>query len=175
MRFVAALVTAVCFAGCVGSLTDAGGGPGATTDGGAHGPDAKQVDVKGILRTFSGCMTLTNFQAAKMTTAWSTLTTNDGKQCMNCHDAGEYNFIASDDETQYFSGLSQHSYFMLMYFSVDPATEKVIVNTQSFKGANSTVGHPKFNADANQGMTALQTFYTASSGNTACGAPTMID
>jgi hypothetical protein len=171
------LFTSVLLAGCLGNITDAGGGggPGAQTDAGMRQPDAKVVDTKAILKTWSGCMTLANFQAANMTTAWSTLITNDGKQCLNCHDQGEYNFIATDDETAFFAGITQHSYFMMKYFMVDNATEKVIVNTISFKGANATNGHPKFNADMNQGLTALQTFYTSTAANTACGTPTMID
>jgi hypothetical protein len=162
-------------AGCVGSLTDAGGGPGAQADAGMRQPDALSIDYKAVFKQWSGCMTLANFQAAKMATAWSTLTTSDNKQCLNCHDQGQYNFIASDDEAAYFAGLSQHSYFMVMYFSVDPATMKVVVNTQSLKSANAKVGHPKFNADTNQGITALQMFHTATTANTACGTPTMID
>jgi len=175
MRLAVALITTLSLAGCLGGIDDLGGGGSGGPDGGMRQPDAKAIDTKAIFRQWSGCMTLANFQAANMTAAWSTLVTNDGKQCMNCHDQGEYNFIASDDETAYFAGLSQHSYFIAMYFSVDPQTEKVIVNTSSFKGANSTVGHPRFNPDMNQGITALTTFFTSTAANTACGAPTMID
>jgi hypothetical protein len=162
------VVLCLCLAGCSG-LTELGGG---TPEA---GPDAKVIDVKAIFRTWSGCMTLTNFQAANMTIAWSTLSTQDNKQCLNCHQHGEYNFLASDDETYFFAGLTQHSYFMAKYFSVDPPTEKVIINTLSFKGANSIVGHPKFNTTMNQGLTALTTFFDATAANTACGAPTLID
>jgi hypothetical protein len=175
MHRAVALITSLVFAGCMGSISDGPGGPGVQPDGGTKQPDAKVIDYKAIMKQWSGCMTLANFQAANMTMAWSTLTTNDGKQCLNCHDQGEYNFIASDDETAFFAGISQHSYFMMMYFSVDPATEKPIVNTQSFKSAAGKVGHPKFNTDTNQGITALQTFFTSTAANTACGTPTMID
>ena len=172
-----ALVTVALLAGCVGSLTEGTGGdpPGATPDAGTPTPDAPTVDVKAILRDWSGCMTLANFQAANMATAWSQLTTNDGKQCLNCHEQGQHNFIASNDENAFFTGLSQHSYFLVKYFSVDIATQKVIVNTQSFKAANNANGHPKFNPDANPGITALQTFFTATAANTACEAPKMVD
>jgi hypothetical protein len=64
---------------------------------------------------------------------------------------------------------------MAMYFTVDPATEKVVINTGSFKAANSSPGHPKFNADTNAGMTSLTTFYMATAANTACDAPRMVD
>jgi hypothetical protein len=152
-----------------------GGGGGVQTDGGMKQPDAQTIDYKAIFKTWSGCMTLANFQAANMTVAWSTLTTNDNKQCLNCHDQGQYNFIASDEEAVYFEKLSQHSYFLAMYFGVDPVTKQVTVNTASFKGANAKTGHPKFNADTNQGITALQTFHASTAANTACGTPTMID
>jgi hypothetical protein len=167
MRLLVGLVT---LAGC-GGLTDVGAG----TQPDARLPDAKIVDVKAIFKAWSGCMTLTNFQAANMVMAWTTLVTNDGKQCMNCHDYGEYNFMASDDEAAFFAGITQHSYLMSKYFTVDIPTEKVMINTTSFKAANSAAGHPKFNATMNQGMTALQTFYDATVANIACEAPKMID
>jgi hypothetical protein len=176
VRFVVALVTSLAVTACIGPVTGPGGGGGDQPDGGTvRQPDARVVDIKAIFRLWSGCMTLTNFQTANMATAWPQVTTNDGKQCINCHSEGQYNFIATDDETAFFNGISQHSYFMAKYFAVDTATEKVIVNTLSFKGANSTVGHPKFNADMNQGMTALNTFYTATAANTACDPPRMVD
>lgn len=174
MRLAVAIVTFVALGGCLGDLPS-GGGPGAQTDAGMRQPDATVIDLKAVFRQWSGCMTLANFQAANMAAAWSQLTTTDGKQCINCHEQGQYNFIASVDEAAFFAGLSQHSYFMVKYFSVDPATMKVIVNTQSFKAANNAVGHPKFNADTNAGMTALNAFHASTTANTACGAPTMID
>ena len=173
MRLAVACVTALVLSGCLGGIDDVGGSGGA--DGGMRGPDARTVDVKGILRQWSGCMTLANFQTANMTTAWSTLTSSDARKCQNCHDQGQYNFIVTDDEAAYFAAISQHSYFMLKYFTVDIATEKVVVNTQSFKTANSAVGHPKFDPINNAGMMALNAFHTASAANTACGPPVMVD
>lgn len=175
MRIAVALVTSIVLGGCLGDLPSGGGGPGVQVDAGTGQPDAQTIDLKAVLREWSGCMTLANFQAANMTTAWSTLTTSDGKQCLNCHGQGEFNFIASGDEAVFFAGITQHSYLMVMYFSVDAATKKVVVNPQSFKSANSKAGHPKFNAEANQGITALQMFHATTAANTACGAPTMID
>jgi hypothetical protein len=178
MRFAVAAVFGVqlLLSGCFGNISDGGDdGPGAKADGGVKQPDAQTIDYKAIFKTWSGCMTLANFQAANMATAWSTLTTSDNKQCLNCHDQGQYDFIATDDEAAYFTKLSQHSYFLAKYFTVDPATMKVIVSTASFKSANSKTGHPKFNAEANQGITALTTFHASTAANTACGAPTMID
>lgn len=177
MPRVVPLITSVLLAGCFGNISAPGGddGPGGQPDGGMRQVDATTVDIKAILKQWSGCMTLANFQAANMATAWPQVTSTDGKQCINCHDQGQYNFIATNDEAAFFAGLSQHSYFMVKYFSVESATMKVIVNTQSFKSANAAAGHPKFNADMNAGMTALQAFHASTAANTACGAPTMID
>jgi hypothetical protein len=155
----------VLLAGCFGEVTDLG----------ENTPDAKFVDVKGILRQWSGCMTMGNFQAANMTMAWSTLTTENNKSCMGCHNNGEFSFIATDDEGTFFSGLTQHSYFTSKYFTVDIETEKVVVNTGSFKNANTLVGHPRFNVTNNQGMAALNAFYDATVANTLCSTPTMVD
>jgi hypothetical protein len=181
MHRAVTLVASLLLAGCVGTLTEGNGGGGGgddtnlQPDAGTPSPDAQIVDLKAILSQWSGCMTLANFQAANMAQAWSTLITNDGKQCLNCHDQGEYNFIASDDENAFFAGVSQHSYFMLKYFAVDTATMKVVVSTASFASANAKVGHPKFNYSMNAGITALTAFHASTAANTACGAPTMID
>jgi hypothetical protein len=169
MRTTVVLIAAL-LAGCVGGITDLGEGP---ADPAA--PDAQTFDAKAVFRQWSGCMTMANFQTASMKTAWSTLTTNDGKQCLNCHDQGAYNFIASDDETAFFTGLSQHSYFLSMYFTVNPATKKIEINTGSFNAANTAVGHPRFNTTSNQGLTALTTFHAATAANTACETPRMLD
>jgi hypothetical protein len=151
-------------AGCFGDITDLD----------ESTPDAKVVDVKAVFRQWSGCMTMTNFQTANMMTSWSTLATQDNKQCLNCHQHGEFNFLATDDEAAFFTGLSQRSYLMAKYFTVDIETEKVVVNTGSFKNANTIVGHPKFNV-MNQGVTALTAFYDMTVANTACSEPTMLD
>ena len=164
MRIAIALMTAV-LSGCFGDVTDLGG---------AERPDAKTVDVKGILSQWSGCMTMPNFQAANMTSSWSTMTTNSAQQCVNCHDGGQFGFMASDDEAAFFAGISQHSSLMKMYFTVDLATEKVIVNTSSFASANGKTGHPKFNT-MNAGMAALETFYAATAANTVCETSKMLD
>ena len=159
----AILTITVLLSGCFGDVTDLGG------------DQKKVVDVKGILGAWSGCMTMPNFQAANMTTSWSTLTsTSDAKQCVNCHDSGQFGFMASDDETAFFTGISQHSGLMAVYFSVDIDTEEVVVNHESFARANSAVGHPRFNTN-NAGMTALETFHAATLTNTICETSRMLD
>ncbi|HEY5924320.1 MAG TPA: hypothetical protein VIV11_21735 [Kofleriaceae bacterium] len=174
MRIAIALITSAVLAGCIGGITEVGGG-GDQPDAGTRGPDATTIDLKAVFRQWSGCMTLTNFQTANMATAWSQLTTSDNKQCQNCHDQGQYNFIATDDEAAFFAGITQHSSLMAMYFRVDAATMKVEINTASFASANAKTGHPRFNTMSNIGMTALTTFHTATAANTACEAPKMLD
>jgi len=159
-----ALIT-ISLAGCFGDVNDVG----------SNGPDARTVDVKTILSQWSGCMTMTNFQTANMMHAWSTLASNDGKACQGCHSDAQFGFMATDDEGAFFTGISQHSALMAMYFTVDLATEKVIVNKQSFASANSALGHPRFNTTMNAGMTALETFYAATLSNSPCGTARMID
>ena len=169
MRTTLVIIFASLLAGCLGEISDLD--PGQDPDE----PAPPMVDTKAAFRQWSGCMTMTNFQSATMMTSWSTLITNDGKSCIGCHDGGAYNFIASDDEPTFFTDLSQHSYFMAMYFKVNPATMKVEVNTDGFKAANNTTGHPKFNWSSNQGLTALQNFHAMTAANTACEPPRMLD
>jgi len=157
---------------CVAVLPGPGEGQ---TDGGSRTPDASTASTLALLKQWSGCMTLTNFQTADMAHAWGTLVTSTAKQCQNCHQDGQYGFVATEDEAAFFSKITEHSSFMSMYFSADVANNKVVINTSSFKGANSTVGHPPFDPVTNQGMTALNTFYTATAANTACEAPKMTD
>src|SRR5262245_21716683 len=167
MRTAIVLVSAM-LAGCLGEITDLD--PNSGPD-----PEVPPEVTHAEFRKWSGCMTMTNFQTASMKTAWSTLTTNQGKQCLNCHDQGAYNFIASDDETAFFTGLSQHSYFMAMYFKVDPTTKKVEINTDAFKAANNAAGHPLFNWSSNQGLSALTAFHAATAANPACEPSRMLD
>lgn len=128
-----------------------------------------------LLQQWSGCMTLGNFQTADMAQAWGTLLTSNGKQCQNCHANGEYGFIATSDETLFFETISKHSGYLAKYFTADVINSKVNINTASFELANTAVDHPRFNATANQGMTALTTFYGATVNRTTCDAPTLID
>lgn len=117
------------------------------------------VDPVQALKTWSGCMSLTNFQTAKMAQQWGSLAASNNQRCMNCHQAGLYVFIATTVEQQFFDTITQHKDYLMKYFTVD-ATGKVIINTNSFTNAGVTLAsHPHFNPTTNQGMTALQTFY----------------
>jgi hypothetical protein len=166
MRIVslaAAVGFATALAACAGSVDGEGTGP----------PPPDAPTTKDILREWSGCMTQTNFQAADMASAWGTLVSSGNKQCQNCHGDGAYGFFASSDQQPFFDAITKHSSWMAMYFSVSAG--KVVINKDSFKAANSEVGHPTFDAENNQGMTALTNFYNATLAMTACEPPRMID
>ena len=168
---VVTLLGAVLLSACVAELP----GPGGTQPDGGDPSGPPSATALAMLKQWSGCMTLANFTAADMANAWGTLLTSTSKQCQNCHDDGQYGFVATQDEESFFAKVTQHSSFMAMYFSADVPNNKVVINTTSFKGANSSVGHPQFNPLMNQGMTALTAFHTATAANTACEAPKMID
>jgi hypothetical protein len=139
-----------------------------------------------VLNQWSGCMTLTDFNTAKMATAWGNMTTNDNSKCESCHVNGYMGFIATQIVTTVdggspglFTELQTSVTYMTPYFTVDlsggPSAAKVVVNTTAFMGVSQAqpphVDHPEFNATNNAGMTALQTFYTATMAHvTAAGA-----
>jgi len=137
---------------------------GAGQGGGSGTETAGQVTQR-LLEEFSGCMELTNFEAADMRN-FGNSQSNEGR-CKTCHNAGEYQFVASDTSTPYFDTISQNKYYMLQYFMVDlsmgTAMAKVIVNTRSFDGVGNGLAphqaHPEFNPDNIAGKQALQNFY----------------
>ena len=166
------LFAAVALAACTGEIQNGQGQPDA-----AIAPDAPPVmlSARELLAKWSGCMTLTNFQSAKMALQWGTLTTDTAKECQFCHQDGAYGFIATTNEDAFFPAITQHSSFMSMYFTTDVPNQKVIINTAAFQGANSAAGHPQFNYQMNQGMTALNDFWMTTSAITTCDPPKMID
>lgn len=127
------------------------------------------VDPKVLLREWSGCMSLENFNAANMTQAWATLGADDLRKCLNCHNGGVDGFLISANAQQFFDGMSQQAEFLLKYFSVNTNENKVVVNTGSFTTANLIQNHPSFPAATNAGMTALQAFYTSTAARKAAG------
>jgi len=173
MRLVCAFVAAA-LAACTGEINN--GPANGQPDAGPPPPDAFiPLSAKELLAKWSGCMTLDNFQTAKMALQWGTLTTDTQKECQFCHQDGAYGFLATTNETTFFDGITKHSSFMSMYFTTDVPNQKVIINTSAFQGANSAVGHPTFNYLTNQGMTALNEFYMATAAVTPCDPPKMID
>ncbi len=131
----------------------------AERSGGGGSNQPPPFDPKALLATWSGCMTLENFNAANMTQAWATLGANNLMKCINCHNGGVAAFLISNDPAAFFAGISEQLAYMLKYFTVSNADRKVVVNVGAFKSANVITNHPTFNAETNAGMTALTKFY----------------
>jgi len=126
--------------------------------------------VTKLQKEWSGCMTLTNFNTAKMATAWANMQTNDGNgnaTCGSCHDNAEYNQIATTVPQRFFDKISQSTTLMSQYFTVDSVTAptKIIMNTAQMQlvatAGTGHIGHRRFNLTNSAGMTALTTFYNA--------------
>jgi hypothetical protein len=143
-----------------------GVGTGTGTGGGTQTESLSQATER-VLSQFAGCMSLTNFQTANMAQAWGNMNASNNQQCENCHATGGFGFIASRQESLFYSTVSTKKYFFLQYLTVDltagAAMAKVIPNKTSFLGVSQGQDphreHPRFNATNNQGMQALQKFY----------------
>jgi cytochrome c553 len=154
----------------------AGGTPTGPTD---ESPAAASLR---LTKEWSGCMTLANFQTAKMTD-WGNMRANNSA-CRTCHGAGEYGQIADSVANPFFTVISTNKYYMAQYFTADlsggVANAKMIINTRSFTGVGSGLAphieHPRFKLDGSAGMIALQKFYDLTmAAKTAgtCGPPTL--
>ena len=130
-----------------------------------------------VLKTWSGCMTLANFNTAQMAQKWGALAAN-GQKCTNCHGSGAFAFIATTNAQTMFDMMTQHKDYLLKFFTVD-GTGKVIVNTASITNAATVLdGHPRFDPLNNAGMQALQAYYTSTAAlQTAgpCDPPRLVD
>jgi hypothetical protein len=160
-------------------LESRAGNPDGGSTPGAESPAAATLR---LTQEWSGCMTLANFQAAKMKD-WGNMRANNSA-CKTCHINGEYGQIAADVDQPFFMTISTNKYYMAQYFSVDmsegAANGKIIINTRSFIGVGTGVAphaeHPRFKLDGSTGMTALQKFYDATvAAKTAnmCGPSTL--
>ncbi len=137
-----------------------------------------QIDPKEVLRTFSGCLTLADFNNAQMAQKWSTLAASNNQKCVNCHLGGAEGFIVNANADTMFKVISEQSAYMLKYFAVDTnaTPPKVIINTGSFTNAGVNIaGHPRFDPLNNIGMAALKSWYDVASAKTTCGTPTLKD
>jgi len=159
---------------------------GATTGG---NPDETAGEAtQRLLEEWSGCMTLTNFEAADMR-QWGNVNANNAGNCRTCHSKGEYGFVADNQSSFFFQTITTNKYYMLQYFSVDlsmgvPAA-KIIVNERSFTGVGTGIAphqqHGTFNPTNNNGYAALQQFYntTMTAKTTApggiCGPSTLLN
>ena len=145
---------------------------GVVPAGGGGQPDAGQPDAgrpvgptaDDLMREWSGCMTLDNFNLADMANAWGTMAASNGQACSSCHGSGLQGFYADRDAPGMFNAISTMKAFMVVYFSADVPNHKMIVDESIFaavaSGQGSFQGHPPFDARNNQGMTALKNFYS---------------
>lgn len=161
---------------------------GTTTSTGSESATAR------VLNQFSSCMTIDDFNAANMADAWGNMQAQNNQACEACHATGYNGFIATEIPTTTTSGtpglfsvISTNETYLTPYFTVDlsggDSAAKVIVNTVAFMGVSQAqpphVEHPTFNAMTNDGMTALNTFYTsvmtkvAAAGTGNCGPVTL--
>ena len=154
----------------MGDVSPAGGTPDApgSVDAPLVNVDAPSADA--LLRQWSGCMTLTNFQTANMAVAWGTLNTATNQECSNCHALGGQGFIASTDEAVFFKTVTEQSAYLVKYFSADAASGTVIINNVSMMSAGvSLTDHPHFDPINNAGMRALATFFDSTKALKAAG------
>ena len=133
------------------------------------GTESLSQATERVLSKFAGCMQLTDFTAANMAQAWGNMNSTNNQQCENCHSNGGEGFIATQQTSLFYNVVSTKKYFFLQYLTVDltggAPMAKVVINTASFKGVSEGLDphreHPRFNSTNNQGMTALNQFYTA--------------
>ena len=163
-------------------VTERASGTGGGTTTGTN--ETYSAATARVLNNWSACMSLTNFKTANMASAWGNMQTNNGTRCAACHSTGGYGMLITGVESTdpaggppgLFTVLSTNQYYMVMYFAVDLsdvtrdasgklANAKMKVNMDSFKGVAEGLPphtqHPTFNYQTNNGMTALQTFYTS--------------
>jgi hypothetical protein len=152
--------------------------------GGGGGPEGPGQATARLLNQWTACMTLANWQAANMTTAWGNMQTNGGSACRSCHATGGQGFIATNIEETAAGGppgmwtvVSTKEPYLVQFFSVDLASTpaKVIMNMTTFQGVATGTPphseHPRFDPANNDGMNALKTFYdTTAAGLGACMA-----
>ena len=128
-----------------------------------------------LLQQWSGCMTLTNFNTAKMADSWADQVETSEGYCNVCHVNGYMGMIATQQATDMFTALSTNRNYLITYFAVDTTVtpNAVVMNTLGFKamsdGQVPFSSHPEFNATTNAGLTALQTFYTSTQASLTAG------
>lgn len=139
-----------------------------------------------VLKQWTACMTMANFNSADMANAWGNMNAGNNETCEECHTNGGQGFVASQLATTFYNLVSTKRQYLSQYFAVDltngTAAAKVMINTVSFTQVGTNVPphqeHPKFNPDNNQGMKALKKFYDATNlAMTAgtCGTSTLTD
>jgi len=155
----------------------------------AAGSGSTPVD---LLAQWSGCMQLTDFNAADnntgMAQAWANrVQTGNGDTCGNCHvnGTGTSYFIATPSPTNMFGTISTEREYLSTFFTIDTTKtpNQVVINTIPFKlaseGLSASGQHEEgWNPTNNEGMTALTDFYNATMAHltaNACGPSTLAD
>ena len=132
--------------------------------------DAEPVaitDGLGLMREWSGCMTLENWEEANMG-SWANKRAEDAggndKTCQDCHADGLLRFNTDPDSSLMFT-FNRYQLYMIGFFSqeFDPATGAgmMVPNIPRLvRAGNGTTGHPEYNTNPNdQYMLRLQEFY----------------
>lgn len=164
-------------------------GQGGGTTGGGTTTESPGAATARLMNEWSACMNITDFNSANMATAWGQMQTNNGSRCESCHATGGYGMIVTQvaESTTggppgLFTTLATNKYYMIQYFQVDLTQPglgtdgkmgRIIVNKTSFEGVSKAqpphTEHPTFNADNNNGMTALQKFYDLTAAKVTAG------
>lgn len=130
-----------------------------------------------LLNQWSACLSLTNFQSAKMAQQFGAqMETNGGARCESCHSTGgNGNFIVTEIENTYYNTVDTDVTYMAQYFTVDlsqgVSSAKVIVNDLTFYGVSQAAPphteHPRFTWDNSIGKQALDKLYTLTTADLA--------
>jgi hypothetical protein len=135
------------------------------------------VDPKQLLKDWSGCMSLANFETAQMTQKWGTLAGTNQALCRSCHQTG-LGFYIGNPAQNFFDIVSKTSGFLLKYVTVNTQEGKVVINNGAFESANKIKDHPLFPVTTNAGYLALQQFYELTNQRKAagqCDPPRLLD
>ena len=110
------------------------------------------------------CMTVTDFRASTMPTAWNNIVAENNTRCRNCHETGAEGFIVSGIEQHFFDVISTNKFYALQFFtySTTETPFKVVANQAAMTGVSQGIDphreHPRF--DPAQGIAASTAFAT---------------
>ena len=127
-------------------------------------PTTPNEGPEAALLRWQQCMTFSDFQAANMAGAWTSVATTTNQKCGSCHAVASYGFVATSNAQQFFDVIKADKYLLQAFVDVStvasqPGAYQVIVDEQTIPGAGSggIVEHPRFNPAV--GMAALRDFY----------------
>jgi hypothetical protein len=152
-------------------------------------PDSPAAAMQRTIKTFAGCMQLTDFQIAKMATDLGNMQSqNPQDNCHSCHENAEYGFENNNVESQFYTTISSHSRLLLMYFSVDTtggvSNYKMQINTTPFMMVGAAKypfnDHPQFDYTTITTNQSLVDFFNATQARVtslgaSCGGMPLVD